>query len=222
MAPLNNAFTVHAARAVFALTTNCRVVGRERVPKRHDGLLLACTHLSYYDPFVISVLLRREVDWMARQEFFVKPLSARLIRLCGGFCISRFGPALPGIREALRRLERGRLVGLYPEGEVLWGTASVLHRAPIKEGVGLLARRAEVPVVPCVALNSDQFQRLMPWLPFRSGDLWIGFGEPIEPDLSLPPGRASRREISARVADGLRAVYRELLEECVVPERARA
>lgn len=218
MAPLNNAFTLRVVRSIFALTSNSVVVGRERVPRDHDGLLLACTHLSYYDPLTVSVLLGREIDWMARDEFFVRPRSDWLIRKSGGFPVNRFGPALPGIREALRRLERGRVVGIYPEGEVLWGSASVLNGAPVKHGVGLLARRAKVPVVPCVTLNSDQFKRLVPWLPLRAGRLWIAFGDPIEPDLSLPPGRTSRRDTTERVAEGLRAVYRELLEGFEPPE----
>jgi 1-acyl-sn-glycerol-3-phosphate acyltransferase len=218
MAPLNNAFTLRVARSIFALTTNSIVLGRDRVPRDHDGLLLACTHLSYFDPMTVSVLLGREVDWMARDEYFVRPSNDWLIRQSGGFPVARFGPALPGIREALTRLEQGRLVGIYPEGEVLWGSASVLNGAPTKEGVGLLARRAKVPVVPCVTLNSDQFKRFVRWLPFRAGKLWMAFGHPIEPDLSLPPGRASRREITERVGEGLRGAYRELLEACDPPE----
>ncbi|HVS63806.1 MAG TPA: lysophospholipid acyltransferase family protein [Thermoanaerobaculia bacterium] len=218
MAPLNNPITLGVVRAIFALTSSNTVLGRERIPRDHDGLLLACTHLSYYDPLTVSVLLGREVDWMARDEYFARWYNNWLIRKSGGFPIARFGPALPGIRESLRRLERGRLVGMYPEGEVLWGSASVLNGAPTKEGVGLLARRAQVPVVPCVTLNSDQFKRLSRWLPLRTGRLWIGFGHPIEPDLSLPPGRASRREITQRVGEGLRETYRELLAAVQPPE----
>ncbi|HVS16584.1 MAG TPA: lysophospholipid acyltransferase family protein [Thermoanaerobaculia bacterium] len=218
MALLNNALTLTAVRGIFAMTSRSRVLGRERVPRDHHGLLLACTHLSYYDPLTASVLLGREIDWMAREEYFARPSNDWLIRNSGGFPVSRFGPALPGIREGLRRLRAGRLVGIYPEGELLWGSASVLHGRPTKEGVGLLARRAEVPVVPCVTLNSDQFKRLVPWLPLRTGQLWIGFGHPIEPDLSLPPGRASRREITERVGEGLRSTYHEMLEAFAPPE----
>ena len=218
MAPLNNPVTLKVVRTIFALTSSSTVLGRERVPREHDGLLLACTHLSNYDPLTVSVLLGREVDWMTRREFFARPSNAWLIANSGGFPIERFGPALPGIREALRRLDRGRVVGIYPEGELRWGSASVLNGAPTKEGVGLLARRAEVPVIPCVTLNSDQFKRLVPWLPLRTGKLWIAFGHPIEPDLSLPPGRASRRETTQRVGAGLRETYRELLAAVRPPE----
>ena len=218
MALLNNPLTLGVARAIFAMTSHSTVLGRDRIPRDHRGLLLACTHLSYYDPLTVSVLLGREVDWMAREEFFVRPSNSWLIRKSGGFPIARFGPALPGIREAMRRLEQGRLVGIYPEGEVLWGSASVLSGAPTREGVGLLARRARVPVVPCVALNSDQFKRLVPWLPLRAGRLWVVFGHPIEPELSQPPGRRSRREITDLVGEGLRSSYRELLTAVSPPE----
>jgi 1-acyl-sn-glycerol-3-phosphate acyltransferase len=218
MALLNNGFTLRLLGTIFAMTSRRYRLGVERIPQDHDGLLLACVHLSHYDPLVISVLMGEKVDWMARAEFYETAFSTWCLEQADGFEIDRFGAALPGLREGLRRLEQGRIVGIFPEGEVCYGPTSVLNGGPLKGGVGLLARRSGVPVVPCVILNSRQFSRVVPWLPLRSGRLYIGFGEPIEPDMSLPPGRASRRKLVRRLEGSLVELYRELLDAFDVPD----
>lgn len=217
MALLNNGLTLRLLGSIFAMTSRRYRLGVERIPKDHDGLLLACVHLSHYDPLVISVLMGEKVDWMARAEFYETAFSTWCLEQADGFEIDRFGPALPGMREGLRRLSEGRIVGIFPEGEVCFGSSSVLNGGPIKAGVGLLARRAGVPVVPCVVLNSRQFSRVVPWLPLRTGRLFIAFGEPIEPDMSLPPGRESRNRLVDQLHPRFRELYQELLTTFDVP-----
>lgn len=217
---LNNPFSRFFCRGIFLVSNRCEVMGVEHLPERHDGLILACTHLSHYDPFCVSVLTRRHVEWMARIESFHTPLSEWLTRRSDAFAVDRFGFALPGIREALRRLERGGLVGIFPEGEVMNEQTSALTRGELKAGVGLLARRTGAPVVPCVMLNSHQFSNVTPWLPLRAGRLWVGFGEPLYADASLPRGRASRWELTERLHASLRDVYAGLLERFDVPPEA--
>ena len=222
MSVLNNALTLTLVRGIVGLGSRNKVLGKERVPRSHEGLLLACTHLSHYDPFSISVLLRRKVDWMARAEYFRNAFPRFWVTRCDAFRIDRAGPWLPGVREALRRLDEGRLVGIYPEGDVTRDVNSVLLGAPIKQGAAMLARYSQVPVVPCVVLGSDQFRSVTPWLPLRSGRLWIGFGNPLEADYSMPRGRASRAELTERLAEAMRELYAEMLAEWNIEEHAKA
>ena len=200
-------------------------MGREHLPAPGPGpgrgALLAVSHLSHYDPVVVGTLLRREVDWMARAEFYRTTGSRWACKHSGCIELDRQGHALPGLREALRRLEAGRLVGIFPEGEIMAGPASVLNGGPLRGGAALLARRAKVPIVPCVVLNSDQHRRVGPWLPLRRGRLWVGLGEPLYAKPELGPGRRSRAELSARLAESLRAVYHGLCERCDVPAEVR-
>ncbi len=220
MSLINNTASLHACRGLFTITTRYRILGRERLPDS-GGVILACVHLSHYDPFAISVLLRRSVSWMARIESFATPFTNWLTTQCGAFRIDRFGLALPGIREGMRRLKRGELVGIYPEGEVMSGASSVLNGAPMKKGVGLLARRTGLPVVPCIVLNSGHFSKVISWLPFKTGRLWMGLGSPLFADLSLPHGRASRTELTERLEHAFRDLYAEMLTTFDVPEDAR-
>lgn len=224
MSLLNNRATVEFVNAIFRVTSRCRFVGRQHLPPRGTPAVLAVAHLSHYDPVVAASLLRRLVDWMARDEFYRTPGSRWAMEHARCIRIDRYGQALPGVREALRRLQDDRLVGIFPEGEIMAGDDSVLNGAGVKGGAGLLARWATrpgkhgvvipggVPIVPCVVLGSDQFRRVLPWLPLKAGRLWIGLGEPITVDPDAKPGRATRAAVSAELADALRAVYAELRE----------
>ncbi len=214
---LNNTLTRAFCRGVFLVSNRSYVLGREHLPRR-GPFLIACTHLSHYDPFCVSVVTGRRIEWMARVESFQTPLSEWLTRNAGGFAIDRFGCAVPGIREALRRLDDERIVGIFPEGEVMDTETSALTRGELKAGVGLLARRADVPVVPCVSLNGNQFRRVVPWLPLKAGRVFMAFGEPLLPDPELPHGRRSRWELTERLHVSLRELHARLEEAFDLPE----
>ncbi|RYD37563.1 MAG: 1-acyl-sn-glycerol-3-phosphate acyltransferase, partial [Verrucomicrobiaceae bacterium] len=108
------------------------------------GALLAVSHVSHLDPVVMSVLLKNPVSWMAREEFYRCRSWAAFLDRIGAFPINRHGKALPGVREALARLRRGEMVGIFPEGEIMAGGDSAVHGGPVRRGVALLAARAGV------------------------------------------------------------------------------
>ena len=81
------------------------------------------------------------------------------------------------------------MVGIFPEGGIRDGAASIINGAEMKQGVSLLSTIAQAPVVPCVILGSDRFYNVRNWLPWRRPGIWIGCGRPI-----LPSRQGSRTE----------------------------
>ncbi|MEO0514042.1 MAG: lysophospholipid acyltransferase family protein [Planctomycetota bacterium] len=217
MSLLNNLATATLVHGIFRMTSRCVFMGRENLPAKGQPYILAIAHLSHYDPVVAGALLRRRLDFMARAEFYETPASRWFVEHAGCVRIDRYGHALPGVREALRRLEQRRPIGIFPEGEIMSGADSVLSGGPVKGGAGLMSRKASVPIIPCVVLGSDQFRRVLPWLPLRTGRLWIGLGEPIDPPTDARPGRASRAAASAELGEALREVARRLQERDDIP-----
>lgn len=225
MSLLNNTATTTFVHAIFRLTSRCALVGREHLPPKGEPYILAIAHLSHYDPVVVGALLCRRLDFMARAEFYETPASRWFVEHAGCVRIDRYGQALPGVREALRRLAKRRPIAIFPEGEIMSGDDSVLNGGPLKGGAGLLSRKASLPVIPCVVLGSDQFRRVLPWLPLRAGRLWIGLGPSMAPpEVGLPgsrPGRASRASASAELADAMREVYRQMQERFEIPDEVK-
>ncbi len=56
----------------------------------------------------------------------------------------------------MKRLKEGRVVGIFPEGGIRDGAASIVNGAEMKQGVTLLSLLADAPVIPCVILGSDR------------------------------------------------------------------
>ncbi len=142
-------------KLLFACVARTRVLGRENA-NRGGGFLVAANHISHFDPFLISLAVRRKIDWMTMAEFFRARVLGSLLRAIDAFSAERDRADLKTIRTAIERLKSGRVVGLFPEGGIRDGTRSLLEGAPLRPGASTLAQIAGVPVLPCVILGSDR------------------------------------------------------------------
>jgi 1-acyl-sn-glycerol-3-phosphate acyltransferase len=142
-------------RLLLGCVTRVRVFGRENA-NRTGGFLLAANHISHFDPFLISLVVQRKIDWMAMAEFFRFPLVGLLLRAVDAFAAERDRADRKTIRTAIERLKEGHVVGLFPEGGIRDGARSLLEGAPLRPGASTLAHIASVPILPCVILGSDR------------------------------------------------------------------
>src|SRR5580692_9447327 len=131
-------------RLAFALTVRLRALRLDAID--HPGpFIIASTHLSHLDPFLLSFAVRhRQIDWMARIEFWKYHLTGWFIEWMDAIPVRRFGVAASAVRTAIERLKRGRVVGICPEGGVAQGTRSVMRGGPMKKGVCLISYRTGV------------------------------------------------------------------------------
>jgi len=75
-------------KLLFACVARVRVVRRENA--NHDGgFLLVANHISHFDPFILSSVVRRKIDWMAMAEFFPNPLLGSFLRAVDAFPADR-------------------------------------------------------------------------------------------------------------------------------------
>jgi 1-acyl-sn-glycerol-3-phosphate acyltransferase len=95
--------------------------------------------------------------------------------------VQRFKADRGALRIAVERLRGGKVVGMFPEGGLRDGAASVLGGAPLLRGIRAVAEQGGVPVIPCVILGSDRLYRAANWRPLRRVPVWIGFGEALAP-----------------------------------------
>jgi 1-acyl-sn-glycerol-3-phosphate acyltransferase len=198
-------------KLLFGCVARSRVLRRENA-NRAGGFLLAANHISHFDPFLISLAVRRKIDWMTMAEFFRSPMLGFLLRAIDAFPAERDRADLKTIRTAIERLKSGRVVGLFPEGGIRDRTRSLLEGAPLRPGASALAQIAGVPVLPCVILGSDRLYSKTQWLPFRRTPIWIAFGNPISHFPELQKSEA-RERIESDLAAAFRNLYAELREK---------
>lgn len=150
------------------------VVGRERVPA-DGGVIVAANHVSYLDIPIVGCALARRADFLAKDDLFRQPVVAWFFRRLGGVPIRRGTVDRAALAEVERRLKAGRLVVMYPEGT---RSPDERLREP-KPGVGMLAVRTGVPVVPAyVAGTGEAWPPGAKWL--RCRPISVVFGEPMQ------------------------------------------
>ena len=87
-----------------------------RNANRAGGFLLAANHISHFDPFIISSVVRRKIDWMAMAEFFPLPLLGFLLRAVDAFPADRDRADRTTIRTAIERLKGRTHRGYFSRG----------------------------------------------------------------------------------------------------------
>jgi 1-acyl-sn-glycerol-3-phosphate acyltransferase len=136
--------------SVFKLFFHFKVFGRQNIPRR-GGFLLACNHVSYLDPIVFGCACPRYLSFMARDTLFKARFFGWLLMRVRAFPLKRNAADLGAIKEALRRLKRQEGLLLFPEGTRTVGGKIGRGHA----GVGFLARKSGVPVVPAFVRGTD-------------------------------------------------------------------
>jgi 1-acyl-sn-glycerol-3-phosphate acyltransferase len=160
--------------------------GRHHVPRTGAGLLVA-NHSSVLDPGLIAGVTPRPIAFLAKAELFQIPLFGRLIRALNAHPVRREGGDPAALRTALRVLENGGLLLVFPEGTR--GAEGVLR--PGKAGAGMLAVRSGAPVVPVYIRGSGQALPRGHRFP-RRAKVTVTFGPPLR--FSEEHGREGRKE----------------------------
>jgi 1-acyl-sn-glycerol-3-phosphate acyltransferase len=195
-------------KLLFGCVARVHVVRSENA-NCNGGLLLAANHISHFDPFIISSVVRRKIDWMAMAEFFRLPVLGFLLRAVDAFPADRHRADRKTVRTAIERLKDGHIVGVFPEGGIRDGAHSLLEGAPLRAGASTLADIAGVPILPCVIIGSDRLYSKRSWIPLRRTPIWLAFGDPISHFPGLPKSDA-RECIERELATAFKNLYSEL------------
>ncbi|MGH3417669.1 MAG: lysophospholipid acyltransferase family protein [Actinocrinis sp.] len=191
--------------------------GVDRFPA--DGpVLLVANHQSFSDSLFMPIAAPRPVKFLAKAEYFtgrgVKGrLSAGFFRGVGSIPIDRSGASAadPALSTALRLLDEGEVVGMYPEGTR--SPDGRLYKG--RTGVARIALAARCPVVPCAISGTDRVQPTGRRVPVPtlhpSGRIRVVFGEPLDFSRYTGPDGAAWNRLAGTEAE--RAVLRAVTDE---------
>lgn len=176
-----------------------RAFGTHNVPECGGGILVA-NHQSYMDPVIVTVPLARECDFMARDTLFRNKAFAKLITSLNAFPVRRGEADIGAIKESLRRLKRGRLIVMFPEG-----TRTEDGRiGTILPGLDALARKTNVPIIPVLIDGLFQVWPRTNPLP-RPGNVIIEYDKSITP---AEYAHMDAQELTALIGRRLQAMQR--------------
>lgn len=176
------------------LVCRYRVDGRQHVP-RTGSLLVVVNHLSWYDPLLLGVVLRRRVWFFTKQEIFRWPFVGGLCQLTGQIPVKRGQSDRAALERALAYLRQGRAVMIFPEGTV----ERQEQMLPARTGAAMLALHSRATVLPIAHTGT---RRVLRSFRFQRPQVRIEIGEPFTPQL---PAHISRKA-------ALRAITREIMQ----------
>jgi 1-acyl-sn-glycerol-3-phosphate acyltransferase len=178
--------------------------GKHHVPKT-GGAILASNHLSFSDSIFLPLKVSRPVTFLAKSDYFTgKGLKGALTRwffkATGQLPIDRSGgkASEDSLNTGLGVLERGLLLGIYPEGTR--SPNGKLYRG--RTGIARMALESGVPVIPVAMIDTEKVQAIGQSLP-RVRRVGVVMGEPL--DFSRFAGMEGERAVLRAVTD--RIVY---------------
>lgn len=175
-----------------------RVLGAWRVPAE-GPMILAVNHAHNIDGPMLMGTAPRPVHFLIKKEAFVGPLGPFLSGI-GQVPVDRTAADRTAIGSALGILERGGVLGIFPEG-----TRGEGDFASLRAGLAYFAVRSGAPIVPVAVLGStDRRGRLVPQLPPLRSRVDLVFGDPFA--AGDGSGRRTRRaldEATVRIQERL-------------------
>lgn len=156
------------------------IIGKENIPKE-GPILIVGNHKHLYDQCLAIISTKRLIHYMAKKEYFDGKF-AWFFKLVGCIPVDRSKKDPHAAEEALKVLNNGWALGLFPEGTRNKTKEFLL---PFKFGAVSMAKKTNATIVP-FGITGDY--------KFRSKNLTIRFGKPykIEQDLETENKKLER------------------------------
>jgi 1-acyl-sn-glycerol-3-phosphate acyltransferase len=142
-------------KVLLVALTRWRVEGRTNVP-RTGPLIVAANHHSLIDPPLLGASIPRRISFMAKEELFDRPLPRFVMESYGAFPVRRGRLDRVAFRQAMKALEDGGALGVFPEGKR--SPDGQLQRP--QPGASLLAARSGAPILPVAIFGSERVKGL--------------------------------------------------------------
>lgn len=118
--------------------------GVENIPKE-GAFILASNHIHFVDPAVLLANFPRPIHFMAKVEAFKYKITAFLLTHLNTFPVSRGRSDKASIDYAVKLIENGHVMGIFPEGT----RSKDLKPHKAKAGIALIARQTKADILPC-------------------------------------------------------------------------
>jgi len=178
--------------------------------------ILAPSHRSNIDTALLGASMTRWHRYMAKDDMFRSPFWTQFTIALGGFPVRRGKLDREVLASALRVLEDGEPLTIYPEGARQDGP----RIKPIFEGAVWVAARAGVPIVPLGIGGSAAANPIGKKMIYPRKTVLV-FGEPLH--LPDPPEgkrrlpRSALEDAAAELRERLQAAFDEAQERAGTP-----
>ncbi len=140
-----------------------KVYGKENVPET-GNIIICANHSSNNDTLMLAMATKREIHFMAKEELFRNPILRWVFTKAHAIRVNRDGNDSLAIRSAIRVLNSGEVLGIFPQGTRDKGG---IHKPDsFKSGVATLSVKTCSPVIP--VFISEEYKL------FRRSSVYVG------------------------------------------------
>lgn len=142
---------------LFSLLYRLKVVNKDK--EIFDKPFIVCAnHTSLMDVVVTVIAMKNEIRFMAKKEIFKVPVLNWFVKAMGAFPVDRKKGDVAAIKTTLSLLKNGECVGIFPQGTRR--PYEIPRETEVKDGIGMLASRAGVGIVPIYIKNKKNKLKL--------------------------------------------------------------
>ncbi len=185
-----------------------RHLDAEKIPA-NGPVVLAPNHESILDPWFLGTVSPRPVHYMTKAELFRYPVLKQVLEGLGCIPVRRGSDLGRAVDAGLDVLDRGEVIGIFPQGTCLPHRERRFHR-----GAARLALAAGAPLVPVLLVGTE---RSIQPRTHRIGfpQVTIVVGNPLRVERQEPT-----REAAAELTERLEQAIGELREPYGEPDHA--
>jgi 1-acyl-sn-glycerol-3-phosphate acyltransferase len=176
------------AKPIIRTAFSVKVEGLEHVPAKGPAIILS-NHSSFLDAIMLGVFPKRYIWYMTKSSQYENNFLRWFLKLAKSFPVRRYTTDVLAVRNAIRVVQQGHILGIFPEGERSWDGRML----PFKQGAMRLVLALGQPVIP---VGISGAYGLMPrWThKIKRVPVTIRFGRPIRLD-HIPIPRQTKDHI---------------------------
>lgn len=167
-----------AVKLYFRLFYGLKAHGIERLPRR--PYIAVSNHASYYDAFVVGSAIPfdafKHTYFQGERKYFEHGLGSFIARMARVIAIDPDGKLGGALQMSSHAIREGEALFIFPEG----GRSFDGGMMSFRKGLGILAHRLGVPVVPIrIHGTYEAWSRHDKWP--KGGSFKVVIGEPVAP-----------------------------------------
>ena len=190
-------------RVIFFLFTRQHVQGKENVPE-HGSVVVVANHLSYADQYLLTIAIKREMTFMAKEDLFRNRVRRFLIEAFGAIPVRQGAVNWGALKQVHQVLDDGLAMFMFPEGS----RSKNAQLQPAFSGSALIALHNNAPVLPVGISGMEVAEKGFLWVMFHRPRVAVNIGRPFY--LSTPEGKLDKKQLK-ELSDDIMEHIAELL-----------
>ncbi|MFQ5962839.1 MAG: lysophospholipid acyltransferase family protein [Candidatus Scalinduaceae bacterium] len=150
--------------------------GCENIPA-NGPIIVAPNHITYYDPVIVAIGIRRNMEAMAWGRLFSIPIFGKIIRFLGAFPVEISKVDKSAYIKALETLNAGKALIIFPEG----GRSIDGKVKKFKLGIARIASKTNASIIPVTIVGAYETWPKHKKLP-HPGKISVYYHKPITID----------------------------------------